>query len=89
MNDNGAREFLDRLETDTSFRNAIAAAEHPASKGQIVKAAGYTFTPDELNEILSSPDTGEEVRQMAVDAVKNIAPKDLDFHAVGFWMWPW
>ena len=86
VNSNDAQAFLNKLETDADFRNAITAATHPAGKVQIVKDAGFSFTPDELNEALSDPGTSERVREMAAAAVSNITPKGLEPDYVGFWL---
>jgi predicted ribosomally synthesized peptide with nif11-like leader len=80
------QDFLNQLENDAEFRRALTDAPHPAGKIGIISDEGYQFTSEELNEALIETGVSQTTLEYARKAVQNIAPKDIEFSAVGWWM---
>jgi predicted ribosomally synthesized peptide with nif11-like leader len=80
------QDFLNQLENDADFRRALTDAPHPAGKIGIIRDAGHRFTSEELNEALIETGVSQTTQEYAINAVQNIAPKDIEYSAAGFWM---
>jgi predicted ribosomally synthesized peptide with nif11-like leader len=80
------QDFLNQLENDAEFRRALTDAPHPAGKIGIISDAGYQFTSEELNGALIEKGVSQMTLEYARNAVQNIAPEDIEYSAVGWWM---
>ena len=81
-----AQDFLDKLETDAEFRQALSDAPHPAGKIRIIRDAGFDFTSEELNDAMTDNEVSRIAKDYARDAISNIAPKDTEASVVGSWI---
>jgi len=50
-----AVKFLKRFNGDNVFRSALEALKDDATRKQMIKAAGFDFSQDELNHIVNQP----------------------------------
>ena len=80
-----AQDFLDKLETDAEFREALSGAPHPAGKINIIRNSGFVFTSEELNDAMVNKEVSQTAKDYARDAINNIAPQDTDYSTVGEW----
>lgn len=81
-----AQDFLDKLETDAKFRQELSDAPHPAGKIDIIRAAGFNFTSEELNNAMIDKEVSQAAKDYARGAIDNIAPQDTNYGVVGFWI---
>ena len=78
MSKQSARQFLDRVETDTDFRNQLIQAPSQEAKQEIVSQANMSFTPEELEQAVyekyQTELTPEEMKKTAATGGKGPCP---------------
>ncbi len=55
MSIESARAFFKRFNEDEAFRASLESSNCKEGRAGIIKQAGYDFTEDEINEVMSEP----------------------------------
>jgi predicted ribosomally synthesized peptide with nif11-like leader len=60
-----AQKFLAKVKTDQAFATSVRGAVTPQERATLVAAAGFDFTPQELNEARKSELSDDELDAVA------------------------
>jgi predicted ribosomally synthesized peptide with nif11-like leader len=74
MSIQAAKDFIQKIETDTALKERLEAATDDAGRRQIVQAAGFDFTREEFKQA---------VVEISKAAGQELSPEELDGIAAG------